>query len=299
MDLPETWRNSASRSRRLRPAPASLCRCAVCGMRGWSWDSVRTASATCGRPMAAATCWSARCCWPGAPDSAATRISKWRWTRPPLAERTFWGSITMGWRSAARRISCSYPYPALPRRGLRIRRGRLSSSAVWSSRASDRPRDRLHDGAGILTAQVALKARLPADGVGEPGAEFLALDLDGAECAQMLRHELAVEQVKSALDQPRHEMDQRHLRCVALAAEHALAEERRTDRHAVNAADQLALEAALDAVRAAAPVQLGIELDDRCVDPGLGMARPRLGACADNVAKGGVGADLEAASADR
>ena len=63
--------------------------------------------------------------------------------------------------------------------------------------------------------------------------------------SQVLGHELAVEQPEAALDQPRHEMDQRHLRGVALAAEHALAEERGTDRHPVQAADQPAVDAGI------------------------------------------------------
>ena len=124
-------------------------------------------------------------------------------------------------------------------------------------------------------------------------------DLDGAEAAQMLGHELAIEQAKAALDQPRHEMDQRHLRGVALAAEHAFAEEGRAHRDAVEAADQPAVDPALDAVGVAAPVQLGVELDDRLVDPALGMAGSRLGAGAHGVGEGGIGAHLEAAGADR
>ena len=70
-------------------------------------------------------------------------------------------------------------------------------------------------------------------------------------------------------------------------------------RHAVEPAHQPAIQPALDAVGMAAPVQLGIELDDRSVDPALGMAGPRLGAGAHGIGEGGVGAHLEAAGADR
>src|SRR4029079_6372825 len=107
------------------------------------------------------------------------------------------------------------------------------------------------------------------------------------------------EQPKAALDQPRHEMNQRHLRGVALAAEHALAEKHGTDRHAVKTADQSALDPAFDAMGMAAPVQLAIEIDDRLVDPALGMAGPRLGAGAHGIGEGGVGRDLEAAGGER
>ena len=104
---------------------------------------------------------------------------------------------------------------------------------------------------------------------------------------QMLGHELAVEQAEAALDQPRHEMDQRHLRGIALAAEHALAEERRPDRHAVEAADQLARRAGIRrCAHGRARCSSRVEVDDRLVDPGLGMARPRLGAGAHDVGEG-------------
>ena len=107
----------------------------------------------------------------------------------------------------------------------------------------------------------------------------------------MLGHELAVEQAEAALDQPRHQMDQRHLGGIALAAEHALAEERRADRHAIEAADQLARRRRHSTLWAwPRAMQLAVELDDRLVDPALGMARPRLGAGAHDVGEGGVGA---------
>ena len=110
----------------------------------------------------------------------------------------------------------------------------------------------------------------------------------------MLGHELAVEQAEAALDQPRHQMDQRHLGGVALAAEHALAEERRADRDAVEAADQLAVAPAFDAVgmaardaarRRASTIGSLIQLSGW---PGRGSAQARI-----DVGESGVGADLE------
>ena len=52
-----------------------------------------------------------------------------------------------------------------------------------------------------------------------------ALDLDGAELPQVLGDELRVEQREAAVDQPRAQVDQRHLAGVARGGEHALAEE--------------------------------------------------------------------------
>ena len=60
-----------------------------------------------------------------------------------------------------------------------------------------------------------------------------ARDLDTAELRQMRGQELGVEQTIAAEPQPRDQMDQGHLARVGLAAEHAFAEERRTDRDAV------------------------------------------------------------------
>src|SRR5262245_62083498 len=92
-------------------------------------------------------------------------------------------------------------------------------------------------------------------------------------------------------------MDQRHLRGVALAAEHALSEEGGAYRHAIEAADQLAVVPAFDAVGVAACEQLAIKGEDRLVDPAFGMTRPGLGAGAHGFSEGGVGADLENAAA--
>jgi hypothetical protein len=72
------------------------------------------------------------------------------------------------------------------------------------------------------------------------------LDLDRAESAQMLGHELAVEQLEPADDQPGDQPGERHLGRVAPGREHALAEEGGAEPHAVQAADQLAILPCLD-----------------------------------------------------
>jgi hypothetical protein len=73
-------------------------------------------------------------------------------------------------------------------------------------------------------------------------------DLDRAEAAQMLGDVLGVEQFEAAGDQPRHQMHQRHLRGVAGAVEHALAEEGAAQADAVEAADEIVALPDLDAV---------------------------------------------------
>jgi hypothetical protein len=52
-----------------------------------------------------------------------------------------------------------------------------------------------------------LEAGGAVDRLGEMHPEVLARHLDRAKAAQMLGHELAVEQAKPAPDQPRHQMD--------------------------------------------------------------------------------------------
>ena len=94
----------------------------------------------------------------------------------------------------------------------------------------------------------------------------------------MLGDELGVEQREAARPQPRDQIDQGDLAGVAVAREHALAEERGAERDAVEAADQLAVAPALDAVGMAAPVQLDIEADQLSLSqvagrPGVGSAQ--------------------------
>ena len=64
--------------------------------------------------------------------------------------------------------------------------------------------------------------------------------------------------------------------------EHALAEERAAEAHAVEPADQLAVLVGLDAVAMADVVELAIERADARVDPGAGAAGLRLGAAVEH-----------------
>src|SRR5471032_1990483 len=113
----------------------------------------------------------------------------------------------------------------------------------------------------------------------------------------MLGHELAIEQAEAPLDQPGGQMNQRHFGSVALAAEHALAKERRADRYAVEAADEFSGDSAFDAVGVAAAVKLTVKRQDRIVDPALGMTGPRFGAGPHDVEKSRIRADLEVPAA--
>ena len=94
----------------------------------------------------------------------------------------------------------------------------------------------------------------------------------------MVGHELGVEQPIAAGAQPLDQRDQRDLAGVALVREHALAEERRAERDAVQAADQAPVRPALDAVGVALPVQRAVELDQIVVEPGARPLRARLAA---------------------
>src|SRR3546814_9045274 len=96
----------------------------------------------------------------------------------------------------------------------------------------------------------------------------------------------------------RHEMDEGHLARIGDSAEHALPEEDAAQRHAVQAAGELARKPALDAVRMAHAVQRRVELDDLVVDPGPRPVLGRLGAALDDGFEVAIVGDLEHAPAE-
>src|SRR3954451_14317738 len=100
------------------------------------------------------------------------------------------------------------------------------------------------------------------DGGVEQLAVFAARHVDRTEARQMRRHELRVQQAKAAGAQPRYEMDQRDLRGIALDVEHAFAEERRPETHAVESADKLAVAPGLDRMGVADVEQFAVERAD-------------------------------------
>lgn len=83
----------------------------------------------------------------------------------------------------------------------------------------------------------------------------------------MLGHELAIEQRKASKAQPRDEPCQRNFRGVACAGNHALTEKGAAERNPVEAARQLAVDPAFDAVGEAQRVKVRVALLDRAVDP--------------------------------
>jgi len=113
----------------------------------------------------------------------------------------------------------------------------------------------------------------------------------------MVGVELCVEQAKAADDQPSHQVHQRHLRCIGLAREHALAEEGGVDGDAIEAADQFPVLPALDAVRLAAGVELTVQPLDIGVDPSLvaivGAVRIRRRALGHHLGEGRIHPHLE------
>ena len=105
--------------------------------------------------------------------------------------------------------------------------------------------------------------RVPAGAVGQHRGEEGAVgeclgeqpmiagagDLDAAKARQMGCEELGIEQAIAAEAQPGGQVDEGDLARVVLSAEHAFAKKGRTERDAVQPADQRAVPPALDAVR--------------------------------------------------
>ena len=110
--------------------------------------------------------------------------------------------------------------------------------------------------------------------------------------------ELAVEQFPAARDQPRDEMCKCDLRGVARAADHRFAEKGAPERDAVEAACQLAVQPAFDAVRVAELEQSVVTRLDHRIDPRRRPIARGLGAERDHVGEGGVGGDAKAVRHD-
>ena len=206
---------------------------------------------------------------PGLPDDAADRAARerrlpgdQRWRDPgEPQDRLFtgWMFSSSPALSALEHpvydvwlLECAEPLEPEPRSGRR-----------------HRPRARTDQADG----QIASGSRRDA-GPAQPAVIVGAADLDRAEARQMRRHELGVEQPEAAGRSRATRWTSATLLASRDAAEHALAEERRAERDAVEPADQLAVVPALDAVRLAARVQRGVEARSiSLVDPG-GRAGP-------------------------
>jgi len=112
-------------------------------------------------------------------------------------------------------------------------------------------------------------------------------------------YELAVQQAEAGRAKPCYEPGECHLGCIALAAEHALAEEGGTQPNAVQATHEPAFVPCLDRMRMASAVQIGIGALDCRVDPGVGPVIGATGAFGDDLGKGLVRGDDESIGADR
>lgn len=119
-----------------------------------------------------------------------------------------------------------------------------------------------------------------------------ASDFHGAEPGQMRGQKLRVQQHKPPEPQPRHQMRQRQLRCVALARDHALAEKCPADRQPIKPANQRAVPPYFDAVSMAALVEFDEKSLDSGIDPGFRPSWRRCRAGGDQRRKISVGDDL-------
>jgi hypothetical protein len=124
-------------------------------------------------------------------------------------------------------------------------------------------------------------------------------DFDGTEACQMVGHELAIEQHKSAELHPRYQPRQGDLRRIGRAAEHALAKECAAHRQPVKPANQLFAEPALDAVHMAHGVQHTKCVFDLGIDPCLAPVVALGGTSRDNPSEYGVCRDAKALLSDR
>src|SRR5260370_7026097 len=136
--------------------------------------------------------------------------------------------------------------------------------------------------------------RLASDRLVEQRGIAPPRDLDRAKAAQMLGYILRVEQFEAARDQPRHQVHQRHLRGIAGAMKHALAEEGAAEADAVKSADQVVILPDLDAMSMSEFVQPDVEVADALVDPGVLAAGLWRGAAGDDGLEGGVDGNAEA-----
>ena len=218
---------------------------------------------------------------PAPPQPAQKRAAPKQAPRPPPPCRSSRPSSSHPRSRSPRR---SNPAARRPVRDFQVERDDHPRAAIISSASS--PLDRAVD-------RQPAKIRVPSDRPVEQRGIAPARDFDRAEAAQMLGHILGVQQLKTAGDQPRHQMHQRHLRGVADAVKHALAEEGATQADAIEPAGEIVVLPDLDAVGVAEFVQALIEIPDALVDPGVVAAGLRRGAAGDHRLEGLVDGDGE------
>src|ERR1700730_4546799 len=126
---------------------------------------------------------------------------------------------------------------------------------------------------------------------------LLAFDFDRAEAFKVLGQELGVEQAIAAEFEARDEMDERHLRGVALEVKHALAEKCTPDRHAVKAAYELAFAPGLDGMAMPTAEKFAVKTADAAVDPGLAASGRGRRTSVDHRLEVAIDHDLEVVGA--
>src|SRR6185437_2697629 len=120
---------------------------------------------------------------------------------------------------------------------------------------------------------------------------------DRAKRLQMLGDVLRIEQFEAAGDQPGHEVHQCHLRGVADAVKHALAEKGAAEIDAVESTGEIAVLPDLDAMAMAEPMESLVEVADALVDPGVLAAGRRRSAAGHHRLEGLVDRDREGVGA--
>jgi len=90
-----------------------------------------------------------------------------------------------------------------------------------------------------------------------------------AELREVVGQELCVEQIETAVNEPRHQVYERDFACITLARKHALSKKRGTKLYTVKTTHQAVFPPALDRMRAPFIVELTIQLDQLIVDPGF------------------------------
>ena len=154
--------------------------------------------------------------------------------------------------------SCAMTHPEAGESTVRATSAASSRSSAPNSAPTPRARRaRRPPGSGAR----AVRSRRRQRGIQQRQIILLG-HLDRAEAAQMVGHELAVEQPVAADPQPRHQPGERHLGRVAPGREHALAEEGGAEADSVEAAGELALVPAFDRMGVAAGVEEAVALLD-------------------------------------
>jgi hypothetical protein len=120
-----------------------------------------------------------------------------------------------------------------------------------------------------------------------------ARDLDRSELSKMRCHELRVQKRKPAFDEACDEMGECNFARIALAREHALAEERAAKAHAIKSSDECIVAPAFDRMGMTALVERRVEAEDFGIDPTLFAPRRGRRAGAHDLAEGSVRRDGE------